>query len=204
MKTCGVYSIYNTANGKMYIGSSKDIETRWAGHKHYLRGRNKEQPAHKNRHLQRDWDTHGEGLFELKILEKCSPDLLLEREQHYIDTLDNLYNVTDAIRVTLPEEMRQNISKGRIGIVFTEEHRKNLSEAHKGKTFDDYSEKQKVGFSNAVKQGKFKKKLTVEQAEEIRKLKAEGIHYKELMKMFSVSDRTIYDVVNGKYHKKGE
>lgn len=102
---------------------------------------------------------------------------------------------------SLSDEAKRRISEAKKGMTFSDEHRKNLSKAHKGKTFEEFSEKRKAGYSKAVKEGKFKKKLTIEQADEIRRLKADGVHYKEIMKMFNISDRTVYDVVNGKYHK---
>ena len=33
MKICGIYKITNTITGDFYIGSSKDINRRWAAHK---------------------------------------------------------------------------------------------------------------------------------------------------------------------------
>lgn len=44
---CGVYKIINTINGKIYIGSSKDIDRRWSEHVRAL-----ELNAHINPHLQ--------------------------------------------------------------------------------------------------------------------------------------------------------
>lgn len=95
-KICGVYKITNTANGKFYIGSSKDIEGRWKQHKDAL---NRE--SHGNPHLQRAWDKYKSHNFSFEIIEECSPKIQFEREQYYLNTLnpfdDNGYNVVRQI-----------------------------------------------------------------------------------------------------------
>ena len=77
---CGIYKILNNSNGKFYIGSSKIIETRWKRHQIRL-NRN----YHSNKHLQYAWNKYGNAAFELSIVEECDVDVLLEREQYYLD-----------------------------------------------------------------------------------------------------------------------
>lgn len=74
--TCGVYIIKNTINNKIYIGSSCDIEKRWAAHKQqqkFLIGRAMKK--------------YGIELFYMEILEETTECVLLDREQYYLDTL---------------------------------------------------------------------------------------------------------------------
>lgn len=82
MKKSGIYKITNIESGKFYIGSSKEIETRFTDHKNDLRKNN-----HSNIILQRSWNLHGEDKFTFEIIEECSPDQCLIREQHYLDLL---------------------------------------------------------------------------------------------------------------------
>lgn len=63
MRKSGVYKITNIKNGKFYIGSSIDINTRWRRHKSDLRNEN-----HPNLYLQRAWNKYGERYF---IFELC-------------------------------------------------------------------------------------------------------------------------------------
>lgn len=77
---CGIYKILNKNNGKFYIGSSKNIEKRWKRHKIRLSNN-----YHPNQHLQASWNKYGEGSFDLLVIEECCIDMLLEREQYYID-----------------------------------------------------------------------------------------------------------------------
>lgn len=54
----GVYQIYNTVNGKRYIGSSIHIEQRFKEHLRNLRAN-----KHVNAHLQCAWNKYGEQSF---------------------------------------------------------------------------------------------------------------------------------------------
>lgn len=82
MTISGVYMIQNIVNGKMYIGSSKNINKRFIEHRLHLR-KNK----HYNTHLQRAWNKHTENNFKFIILEEISFDKskLKNLEQKYLD-----------------------------------------------------------------------------------------------------------------------
>ena len=58
-KVVGIYCIKNIISGKMYIGSSINIECRWKQHRYQLNTN-----RHKNHYLQHSWNNHGEGSFE--------------------------------------------------------------------------------------------------------------------------------------------
>jgi group I intron endonuclease len=83
MLQSGVYAITNTVNGKQYVGSSKHLGQRQAEHRLLLR-----KGLHPNRHLQAAFVRYGEQAFEYRILEECSPETMIAREQHWIDALD--------------------------------------------------------------------------------------------------------------------
>lgn len=79
-KLSGIYIIRNSVNGKVYIGSSKDIYTRWSQHKHDLK-----RNIHHNAILQRAWNKYGEDSFVFEIQELVEPAYLLDREQYWYD-----------------------------------------------------------------------------------------------------------------------
>ena len=78
----GIYAIKNKVNGKLYIGSSEQIERRFTDHKYLL---NKE--IHHSISFQRSWNKYGSKNFKFEIIEECSIEVLLEREQYWMNKL---------------------------------------------------------------------------------------------------------------------
>lgn len=79
----GIYKIVNKVDGKFYIGSSVDLNKRISTHKYELRSR-----RHHNEYLQNAFNKYGEENFSFEIVEVVEDKgILIEREQHYIDTL---------------------------------------------------------------------------------------------------------------------
>lgn len=77
----GIYKITNTVNGKFYIGSAVKLERRYVRHKSdFNLGR-------KNPHFLAAWRLYGGGKFIFELLEFCSIEERLVREQYYLDTL---------------------------------------------------------------------------------------------------------------------
>lgn len=93
---CGVYKIINKVNGKIYVGSSKNINQRWKEHIYHLNNGD-----HCNTYLQNAWNKYGSVNFSFKVIEKCEPQFQFEREQYYLNLLnpfdDNGYNVVRQI-----------------------------------------------------------------------------------------------------------
>src|ERR1039458_7927374 len=80
----GIYKITNLKNGKFYVGSSNDIDNRWICHRRDLTNGD-----HVNPKLQHAWDFYGKDTFKFEIVEEVdpNPELLFERENHYLSTL---------------------------------------------------------------------------------------------------------------------
>ena len=107
--TCGIYCIINIINNKRYIGSSKNIYQRLLKHRSLLRNN-----KHENIILNNSWKKWGELIFDWYILEQCSEDQLIIREQFYIDTLLPEYNITRLVeRNILSKESRVKQSQTR-------------------------------------------------------------------------------------------
>ena len=75
IKKCGIYKITNIIDGKMIIGLSSNIFSRWWQHKKLLR-KNK----HYNSYLQNAWNKYGEQNFVFEILLECPEEKLNEEE----------------------------------------------------------------------------------------------------------------------------
>lgn len=113
-KAHGIYVIKNTTNGKCYVGSAISLRRRKFDHFTAL-----QKGYHKNPRLQNAFNKYGVDAFEFSIIELVSDKtLLIEREQHYIDTLHPEYNISPTAGNTL-------------GMIATEEARQKMSLAHK-------------------------------------------------------------------------
>lgn len=117
---CGVYKITCVANGKCYIGQSKNIRKRWYSHKSLLK-KNK----HENKYLQRLYNKYGVEQFTYEILELCSIEKLDERERYWIAQNGGV----DSIQNCNWE------SGGHKHKTYSLEQRKLISERYKGKSF---------------------------------------------------------------------
>lgn len=118
MDAMGIYQIKNLINNKIYIGSSTNIDKRWNNHIYkWLKN------THPNLHFQNAFNKYGIENFIFEILEIVEDvNLLIEREQFYIDDLKPQYNI-------------RLIAESNIGFKHSEETKKNMSEARKGKGF---------------------------------------------------------------------
>lgn len=92
MAVSGIYKIENKLNGKLYIGSSYNINERKS--KHYYDLRNNK---HHSITLQRSYNKHGEDNFIFEIIEECLIENLLSKEIFYIEQLNPFYNSAHVI-----------------------------------------------------------------------------------------------------------
>lgn len=83
--TCGVYLIRCAANGRIYVGGSRNVEQRRRDHLSSLR-----RGVHGNPHLQRAWDKYGPDAFSFEVVATPAPARLLEVEQLFIDAVFRL------------------------------------------------------------------------------------------------------------------
>lgn len=88
-KLCGIYRWVNTITKDTYIGSSIDLSKRFRIYFDY----NSISDFSKGSRINRALLKYGYSNFSLEILELCEKDIVLEREQHYIDSLNPVYNV---------------------------------------------------------------------------------------------------------------
>lgn len=110
---CGIYKIQNTKNKKIYIGSSINVESREYKHFWML-----DKNIHDNLYLQKSYNKHGKDFFTFELIEECSYDQLIEKENYYI----NLYssnNLTKGYNLATVNEFRRN--------TFNNEVKKKLS-----------------------------------------------------------------------------
>lgn len=76
----GIYLIEHIASKKVYVGSTNNLHTRRHGHFSALNRR-----AHSNEYLQSAYSKYGRKAFRFTVVEECALDVLIEREQYWID-----------------------------------------------------------------------------------------------------------------------
>ncbi len=106
----GIYMIRNKINNKRYIGQSRNIRRRWAGHR-WSAGKFKYE-------LSKDLKKYGIDNFEFSVLEECSINELNEKEKEYIRLKKPEYNISSG-------------GPGNTGYCPSEETRKKLSKKNK-------------------------------------------------------------------------
>ena len=90
VRLCGVYKI-ETPGGSIYIGSSLHIRQRWAEHRARLR-----RSRHENFVLQRAYAKYA-GDLTFEIVELCSPEVLVEREQFHLSGVTSPMNIAATV-----------------------------------------------------------------------------------------------------------
>lgn len=163
----GVYGIIHIASSKIYVGSAagkRGFEERFTDHKKLLR-----HGKHHSILLQRAWDKYGEDSFEFIILEWCSPDKAVEREQHWIDMCQSAdstfgYNMcpraANSLGFTHTEETKEKLSRRRIGTKLSQAHKDAIGLASRGKPGHPCSPDTKAKISASSK-GKDMSKATI-------------------------------------------
>jgi len=135
----GVYAIKNSANGKIYVGSSDNICKRI-----YTHNRDLYANKHHSIHLQRAWNKYGLSSFVYFCLEQCDVESLIEREQKWMDKFCSYektkgYNISPTAGscrgVKLSEEHKKKLRKAHTGKKLSEETKQKLSDIHKANPF---------------------------------------------------------------------
>lgn len=122
----GIYIIKNTLNNNIYVGSSQNIKKRFYTHLNKL-----ERNVHANKKLQNSFNKNGKNTFKFLVIENVSVDLLIEREQYYIDNLKPYYNI------------RKKANSNR-GILASDATREKMSISHKRRYKNNPKLKSKV------------------------------------------------------------
>lgn len=113
-KTIGIYKIQNKIDQKVYIGSSINLEYRKTKHFWMLR-----KGIHDNEYLQNSFNKNGFDSFIFEVIENCEKELLIERENFYIEKFKsnhsnfgyNLAKVNDSRKNILNTEVKVKLSK---------------------------------------------------------------------------------------------
>lgn len=200
MDKSGIYTITNLLDNKIYVGYATNFRKRKGDHISNLR-KNK----HKNIHLQRAFNRDGESNFKIELLEECSKENLIEREDFWCKKLNthtdkfgyNLLGTGEKGLIQHSDETKQKMSNLKLGYKCSEEHCKNIGLAKKGISLsEEHKEKLKIKTYDANKRGI--KKLNEGKVKEIVFLINQGIKTSVIAKQFNVDRHVISKI---KYNK---
>lgn len=141
--TCGIYFI-QSPSGKMYVGSSENIEQRLKLHFSLLRcGR------HASTRLTRAWEKYAGTGFTSGTLEECESAVLEAREEHWIKLLKPNYNrrmeVTSNAGLRMTAEEREQLSRSmKAASAPGTEHHRHLTEQNARNWADPESKARRV------------------------------------------------------------
>ena len=136
MRVCHIYKITNPSNEKCYIGSSVDVKDRFNSHRRDLKSN-----KHPNIKLQRAFNLLVGENFRYEILHECDSSIRDFQEAFYIEKYQSCdpdygYNflkidLENGVKI-VPQEMKDRISKKKMGQKRSEETRRKIGLAHKG------------------------------------------------------------------------
>lgn len=222
-KITGIYKITNQINGHAYIGLSKNCLKRW--NDHYSRSYHPQKQEDYDKPLYKAMRKYGRENFSFEIIEECEIDKLCEREIYWIsyyDTYHNGYNAT--IGGDLPPESAVQRGENHPCAKLTVEDVKKCRQWYKeGKRSKEIWEEY---FQHIVKFSTFqnmwhgrtwkyvmpevfennphpRRKYTIEEIQQVKKLFKEGKTCAEVYKMFNgyFSKTLLNDVRNNKQYK---
>ena len=163
----GIYQIVSILNGKQYIGSAVDCKIRKIHHFSSLR-----KEKHTNQHLQRHFNKYGEQDLQFSILEFCSKEDLLIKEQAAIESYNPEFNMCKIAGSTLglkwKPDSRKKGSDCKIGaknpsfgVPKTENQKRAISLRHTGKfVSEETRQKLRISSSRLVHTDETKKKIS--------------------------------------------
>lgn len=165
----GIYRIRNLKNGKLYIGSAKNLKIRYRSHRNDLK-----RQKHHSIILQRAWNKYGENNFIFEVIEKVSNlENILEREQYYLDSLNPVYNICpiagNCTGRKFSKESKAKMSKSASNRIVSEESREKRSLASKGKGNSFYGKKHTEEAKEKIRIARAKQKITEKQKEKLSK-----------------------------------
>lgn len=129
----GVYRIVCTVTSRFYIGSAVNLRIRRKNHFNTL-----QLNQHKNPKLQRAFNKYGPDAFTFEVIELILfPEMLVTREQYWIDRLNPWFNIARVAGSNLgmrysPDSVEQS-RVARTGMKRTPEQCENIGASRRGK-----------------------------------------------------------------------
>ncbi len=189
MTTYMVYAVNNAVNGKLYIGcTNQKIENRL--NKHYRDAANKSTNSSFHKALRK----YGKDNFYLTIIGYYnSRSAMLQAEVEWIAFFDSYYS--DQGYNDTPGGDGGPTNQGK---KFDDEWKKNLSAGQRGRKRKNSENLSKANKNNLPTN----RKLTFDQAEEIRIKYKNGVKYCDLAKIYNMAESSLRNIIELKTYKE--
>lgn len=162
-KTAGVYCIKNIIDGRVYVGSSINIDKRIKNHIWNIN-----KSTHRNIHLVDSIKKYGWDSFFFIVLEECDVVDIVSREQFWIDYYKSYVDTNGYNKQpfaysnknnSCPQSAKDKISKYWIGKPKTKEQNYKNSLAHMGENNANYGKPISEKLRNAIIESNKKRRL---------------------------------------------
>lgn len=219
-KASGIYKISSIIDDRFYIGSTCNLYDRYYRHTAELKGN-----KHCNSRLQNFANKYTVESLLYEVIEYCEINLLLIREQWYLDTLTPSFNIAkiaaSRLGIKASPETIKKLSDSHKGFVPSEETRKKLSEAGKGRKMSPehrerlmeisrnrvrspeelfrMSENQKgrkYSAESKLKQSIMRSKISPSLAVEIVRLHLDGLSHMKISILLKIGRMCVFNVLN--------
>ena len=124
----GVYIIRNGQDSRVYVGATKGLLNRCSTHNRLLR-----QGKHLNSGLQELVKSHGVTALSFHLVELCAPELLRQREAHFIEFYQSANSATGFNLVTKGWKRPPEVVSKLIGRKVSAETRAKIGSHQKGR-----------------------------------------------------------------------
>jgi group I intron endonuclease len=150
-KQSGVYFLRSTITGNIYIGSSSNLKKRRNDHFRALR-----KGGHINAKLNRHCRKFGVDILVFEVIEYCTNDKLIKREQYYINKYKPYFNESQNAMGGMGSHYHTNKTKAEMSVIHhdrykNKENREYLSvmmqvskNLPNGKLYENYKERGKA------------------------------------------------------------
>lgn len=160
-KISGIYQIIsNLKKDRIYIGSAINFYQRKHIHLSQLKNN-----RHHSKKLQNHFNKYGEKDLEFSILEECPTELLIEKEQMYIDTLNPYFNISKTAGSTLglrcSEESNNKRRKTWSEKIWTDEERKKFDFSDRRTLTEEGRRSISISNKNKILSEETKKKISL-------------------------------------------
>jgi len=113
----GIYMWKNIINDKQYIGSAVDLSNRLQDY--YSTAYMEDSLTRSNSHIYRALLKNGYSNFSLTILEYCEPEQCFEREDFYLSSENNEYNISKKAGASMFGRTHSDATKNKISDALT-------------------------------------------------------------------------------------